>query len=835
MQTTKILVLLIWLSVSLLTPVCGEAAVWQQSPAKLRLTVLDENGLPVSSAQVSLIRIETQALLKAETDTTGRCELADLPPGLYRLQVEKTGFYAARLAELRVGETERVELTLNHEQEVQGEVNVIYSPPAIDPTKTTASEELNSRAIVNLPYPTTRDFRNVLPFIPGVVQDATGQVHINGSATRQILNQLDGFNITHPASGLLELRVSPDALRAIEVLNSRYAAEYGKSSGGVVQLTTGMGDDRLRFSATDFVPSFQSRKGFNINGWTPRATFSGPLYRRAAAQSSASANRPARSKAWFFDAADADFNLDIIEELPAGADRNRVWRVNNLAKALVSVTANNILTVGLLTNYFRADHSGLSLFNPIETTRGLKQTAALFTLKDQTFFQNGLLLELGFAFNRFRARGEPLGDSPFVIHLEGRSGSHFKATEGEARRWQGFANLTLPALQWRGRHELRLGTDINQVGYTEYTERRTIFIRRGDNTLAREIRFINYPRFRRNNFELSGYAQDRWSVTDRWLLELGLRLDRDEIVRRTLIAPRLASSFLLTRNGETKLAAGVGWFYDATNLDFIARPLAGRRTDLFFTRDGGRLAREPIETVFQLAERRLQAPRFLNWSVGIERKLPLAFYLSAELISRRGSNGLAYDNLDAAELTAGHFELHNGRRDRYRAAQLTLRRSFKEGYSMLIAYTRSAARSNAVFDFNLDNPLFGQRTGGPLPWDAPNRVISWGWLPLVKRFDLAYALDWRTGYPFSLVNQEQQLVGAPNARRFPVYFSLNVHLERRFELLGLNWALRAGCNNLTNRPNATEVVNNVDSPQFLTYGGVQRRVFVGRIRFLGRK
>jgi outer membrane receptor protein involved in Fe transport len=833
MQTPKILLLLIYLCLSLTAPVCRAGALSQQAPTKLRLTVLDENGIPVVSAQVSLVRTDTQAVLKAETDYAGRCELADLTPGLYQLRVEKAGFYATRLDGLRVGETERVELTLNHEQEVRSEVNVAYSPPAIDPAKTTASEELNSRAIVNLPYPTTRDFRNVLPFIPGVVRDPTGQVHINGSATRQILDQLDGFNITQPASGLLELRVSPDALRSIEVLGSRYSAEYGKSSGGVVQLTTGMGDERLRFSATDFIPSFQTRRGLNVNGWTPRATFSGPLYRRAAAQSSAS--QQPRSKAWFFDAVDGDFNLDIIEELPAGADRNRAWRLNNLAKALVSVSPHNILTVGLLNNYFHADHAGLSQLNPIETTRGLKQTASLLTLKDQTFFPSGLLLELGFAFNRFRARGQPLGDAPFVINLESRSGSYFKASESDARRWQGIANLTLPVRAMAGRHEFKLGTDINLITYTEYDERRTIFIRRGDGTLAREIRFTNFPRFHRNNYELGGFAQDRWSVSERWLLELGLRFDRDEIVRRTLVSPRLASSYLLTHNGETKLAAGVGLFYDATNLDFIARPLAGRRMDFFYTRDGRTLAREPVETVFQFAGRNLRAPRFINWSLGLERKLPLAFYLSAELISRRGSRGLAYDNLDAAELSAGHFELHNGRRDTYRAAQFTLRRSFKEGYSLLVSYTRSAARSNRVLDFNLDNTLFGQRTGGPLAWDTPNRLLSWGWLPLVKRFDLAYSLEWRTGYPFSLVNQEQQLVESVNSQRFPAYFSLNLHAERRFELFGLNWALRAGFNNLTDRPNPSEVVNNVDSPQFLTYGGVQRRVFVGRIRFLGRK
>ena len=49
-------------------------------------------------------------------------------------------------------------------------------------------------------------------------------------------------------------------------------------------------------------------------------------------------------------------------------------------------------------------------------------------------------------------------------------------------------------------------------------------------------------------------------------------------------------------------------------------------------------------------------------------------------------------NLSSPVDDAGHFELHNGRRDSYRAAQFTLRRSFKEGYSWLVSYTRSTAR-----------------------------------------------------------------------------------------------------------------------------------------------
>jgi hypothetical protein len=811
MKMNDFLALLIGFSLSF--PVAAQHQI-----QKLRVTVADENGVPVSAAQVVLVQIETQNTFRGETDYAGRREFTGLHPGLYRLRVAKEGFYSARLDDLRAGETESIEITLNHEQELRESVNVTSSPPAIDPAKTVASENLNSREIVNIPYSTTRDFRNLLPFIPGVVQDATGQVHINGSATHQILDQLDGFNITHPASGRLELRASPDALRSIDVQGSRYSAEYGKASGGVLSLATGMGDDRLRFSATDFLPSLQIRKGVNLNGWTPRVTLSGPLRKK---------------RAWFFNAADGDFNLDIINELSAGADQNRIWRLNNLAKGQVNLTQTNILITSFLINYFHADRAGLSPLNPLETTREQKQTAWLFTLKDLHYFANGLVLETGLAANQYRTDELPQGRSPYLIHTDGTNGNYFKSTQSVARRLQWIGNLTLPTAGWHGRHEFKVGADANHIAYREFSERQPIFIRRADRTLAREVHFSASPRLSRNNFELSGFAQDRWSVSDRWLVELGLRLDRDQIIRQLLVSPRFASSFLLTPNGETKITAGLGLFYDATSLDFITRPLAGQRLDIFYARDGSAMVREPVETSFRIDERGLKAPRTFHASLGLEHKLPAAVYLRVELLAKRGRDGFAFVN--SSGTAAGSFELRNQRRDRYAAAQITLRRAFKDNYSVFASYTRSSARSSAVFDFGIDNPIFSLLTDGPLPWDTPNRLISWGWLPLLKGFDLAYALDWRDGYPYSLVNEEQHLVGAPNSRRFPAYFSLNLHAERRLRFLGFQWALRAGFNNVTNRPNATSVNNNIDSPHFLTFGGVQDRAFLGRIRFLGRK
>jgi hypothetical protein len=108
-------------------------------------------------------------------------------------------------------------------------------------------------------------------------------------------------------------------------------------------------------------------------------------------------------------------------------------------------------------------------------------------------------------------------------------------------------------------------------------------------------------------------------------------------------------------------------------------------------------------------------------------------------------------------------------------------------------------------------------------------------MPFRKKWSIAYSLDWHTGLPFSVVNQDQQVVGAPNSFRFPDYFSLNFFLERRFSFRGYNLALRGGFEDITGHDNPFVVNNNVSSPQFLEFQNVGRRAFVARIRFLGRK
>jgi hypothetical protein len=789
-------------------------------PARLVITVVDENGLAVVGARVALSG--QQEAHKVETDYAGRCQWVDLTPGLYRVRVEKEGFYVFISHEVRVGEIDSLEVTLNHVREFVEVVNVVYSPPAIDPVKTASTQNLTGEEVVNLPYTVTRDIRYALPLMPGVLQDAYGQVHVNGSSTRQIVDRLDGFDITDPANGLFTLRVSTDAIRSVEVLGSRASAEHGKGSGGVLNLATGMGDDRFRFSSTDFIPSLQNRKGVHINGWTPRATVSGPLR---------------KGRAWFMDALDGEYGLNIIKELPAGADRNPAWFLGNLAKAQVNLTPGNVLTTSFLVNRFRSEYAGLSPFNPQEATVNEDETVYVLTIKDQAMLSNGMLLEVGLGVSRFQSDVEPLGDKPYIIRPESTSGNYFATAIGGASRWQGIANLFLPPWRWYGRHEFKAGIDLDRVASHQLVTRRPYSILREDGTLSREVTFSPSPRFTKTNVEASGFAQDRWSVRDRWLLEAGARLDWDQILRRPLFSPRLASSVVLTPGGQTKLTWGIGLYYDATSLDLLTRGLTGQRLDLFYDRTGETLVRPPVETSFQAEAANLRAARFLNWSIDLERKLPAEVYFTMRFLQKRGANGWTFVNRGAAQGDpfSGRFELANDRRDHYDALEVTARRTFKGNHVVFASYTRSAARSTAVLNFSLDSPLFSPQAGGPLPWDTPNRFNSWGWLPLPWKSTLAYWLDWHDGFPFTLVNQDQQLVGSPGSRRFPTYFSLNLHLERRFHLLGFEWALRGGFDDITNHQNPFAVDNNVDSQHFLTFGAIRDRALTARIRLLGRK
>src|SRR5215472_10076343 len=829
----------LFLSIAIL----GAAAA--QTATGPTIAVVDENGVAVPSARVSL-ESAGQPAAHCETNFSGRCSLAGLLAGPYTLRVQKEGFYALEQPAVQASPGATVEVALTRMQEVHEVVDVHESPPAIDPAQVSSKETLTGLDVVNMVYPGSHDFRNVLNFIPGVVQDQFGQPHVAGAQTYQTTTLLDGFNVTQPANGQLLIRVSTDAFRSIHVEPSREPAEAGKGSAGLLALNTGIGDDHYRFSATDFIPSVQNKHGWRFDQFLPRFTFSGPIK---------------KGKMWYYNAFDGEYDNLIFVELPIGQDNDHILRFDNLTKIQTNLTSRNILTASFLINTLNDQYAFLSPLSPQLANPKDVESAYVAGIKDQHYFEGGELLETGFAFNQYNLHFTPYGTNPYFVNPNTTGGNYYLAEETNATRWQGLANLYLPPQQWHGRHDFKVGVDLDWIDYDAQFFRQPISFLTGTNTLTTSnfcftapqtanfpcIRYSTFtpaPLHQETNFEVTAYAQDRWTITNRLLVEAGIRLDWDSLIHRKNFAPRLAGTYVLNNSATTKFSAGIGIVYESTPIFLIARPFAGSRQDIFFTVNPNCqptcvTTTGPVATTFSADPNALESPRFVNWSVALEQKLPAAVYLKAEYMRRHGDSGFVYDT--RTNSTSGDFILQNTRQDHYDSFQITLRRTFREAYNLSGSYTRSSARSNQALDFNVDSNVLAAQQPGPYPWDTPNRVLSWGYFPLFRlpvlhQFEVAYSLEVRTGFPFNEYTDQLQLIGKPGAQRFPYYASLNVQLEKRFHLLGYYLALRGGFDNINGRCNPFVVNSIIDATHPTpTFTACQGRAFTSRIRFLGRK
>lgn len=788
--------------------------------ARLAGKVVDEQGNPVAGAHVILTGPMAAGQLVGRTDAAGRFEYRSLSPGNYQVEVVYEGFFPARQPIKLGDEGVELELVLSR-QKVSQAVDVVASIFNIDPEQTARTRTLSQADIVNVPYAPSWDFRRGLAILPGVATDARGRLHVNGGGSDQVSYLLDGFNLTSPVSGTLENNFSVDAVRSADVRSGRYSAEYGKGSAGTVAVNTLTGDDRFRHHVTDFIPSFDSRggTGWYLKDWAPRFTLSGPFI---------------KGKLWFLNAFDAKYDLDVISGLPKSQDRTSNFRWNDLFRLQVQLGPSHLLGATVLHNTGKAKFFGLDAMTPLDATRNITSNNNFFNLKDQRYWR-GMLTEIGIAVNRMDLRKNPLGDQPYVIEPAWHRGNFFLRQRSKVSRWQGMAGFIPRPLYGLGRHDLKFGLDFNRILYNQLNQRRPFETLRERSLPWRRTTFVGSPQYTLNNTESAGYLQDRWSPRDRLLVELGMRYDHDQVIGRMLWSPRLAATVVPWAGRDIKLSAGVGVFYDATNLSAVTRSLDQRQFDTFLNPDGS-LSWGPAETVFRTKWGTLREPRVVNWSLGWEQTLPSRMSLRAAFMQKRGSNGFTVRNLQPVPTSSyyGIYELENTRHDHYRALKLTLSQVV-ERFRWSASYVRSSARSNAVLDYTVENPIFAGQGPGPLDWDMPNRVLANGWMPFRKIYTFSAFLEWHTGTPFSALNGTQELVGAANRMRFPSYFTLNLHAEREFETRGYRWTLRVGFNNVTGHDNFALVNNNIASPLYLTCSGKERRGIFFRVRYLGRK
>ncbi len=787
-----------------------------QSP--IVLTVVDENNIAVPGAEV-LMREPGRADQRLTTDYNGRISFVPQGPAGYTLQVQKSGFYAATAANNDPAQRE-VRIVLNHVQMVVQQVDVAASAPGIDPQQVSDKATMAVPEIINIPYSTSRDIRNLLPFYPGVVQDSGGQIHVAGSETWSTLDTLDGFDIRSPVSGILTMRVSADAVRSIDQQATRYPVEFGRSTGGVVAFYTGMGDNKFRFNATDFLPSWHQVNGLRFDKLVPRFTWSGPLV---------------SNRAWFFDGLEIEYDDIYIQQLPANADTNHLIRGSNLFRTQVNATPHDILTTGVLFNDYHSPYDGLSSLVPQQSALNRNTTAWLPYIREQHSFSSGGLLDAGLGVVRFRDGYEPHGSAPFELTPELSEGSYFENLASQSERVEGNLALYLPPRQWRGRHDWKAGVDIDHIGFRESVSRAPVSYLREDHTLLRQSTFPAVAPFNRHNAEIGAYLQDRWAPRAGLLLEPGLRFDWDEMIRRPLFSPRLAVVYSPAET--TKLSAGIGLYYEHTQLEYLERALAGVRNDTYYAADGITPTGPPLPTTFAYNSGTLREARALNWSFGLEEEFPAAIYLKFNFIQKRVSDEFTYANESGPAALSGPYALTNSRTDRDNVTSIEARHTFAHGYTLFGAYTHSSAHTNAAIDYIPTISYLGPQQSGPLSWDTPNRVLSWGWVPFLvpgfrKHWDFVYTWDWHNGFPFTAITSGYEVVGAAGSHRFPNYVNFSPGLELRFHIRGRYLGLRGVMENATDRGNPLVVNNVVDSPQFGTFSETYGRALTARLRLI---
>ena len=786
--------------------------------------VVDENHAPVESAQVRFTAAGARpgSGLIASTGPGGAFRMRLPSEGRWQVNVRCEGFFPLEKQNIEIRNTaQELELVLNRWRELYQTVEVATIPDALDVNRTDDPKVLNRSNLINAPV-SGRDLRTALQLIPGVVQDPQEGLHLSGGLPNQVTYTMDGFNITDPLTGRFTTRLSADSVRSIEYSTGRLSPEFGKGSAGAVAISTNNGTDQVHYTATNFVPGIDMRSGLHIGTWAPRGGLSGPLV---------------KGRAWFSESADGEYSQLFVEDIKYGKNRTPSLRLNNLLHMQVNLTPTNLLFASFLVNTWNAPGWGLSALDPPSVTINRRSRSWFFSFKDQIYLSKESILEFGYAEDRTFARQIPQGVGPYLITPYGRRGTYYADSTQTAGRKQWMVNLFLPPWHFAGQHRLKTGTDLDRIEYSQDVRRTSFEFYGLSGNLIRRTSFQGSGQFNRPSVEASWYAVDDWRLRPTLAVELGVRQDWDELIRRTVFAPRAAFSWAPFGWKKTKISGGLAVIYDATPLDLFTQPLDQTPVNTSFRPDGS-ILRGPALTLFEINNPALKPPPYRNWTLGVKQSLPRGVMLSVNGLRKRGDDGFTFLNT----LTAYQpdidiiYNLFNRRRDVYDSVEVAARQSIRGEYEWMASYTRSRALSNAVLNLGVDTTTQVSRNVGPMPWDAPDRFIGWGYFPTPwLNWAVASMLEMREGFPFSVQHDDGAVEGAVNSHRMPAIFALDVHLERRLRLGKYRIAVRGGITNITNHQNPTVVNNVIGAPQFLQYFGSPGRHTIFRVRWIGKE
>ena len=260
--------LAVWIFVIVAISILSTGQVYAQvAGATLTGTVKDASGGIIPTAQVAIRDVATAVTRTVSSGGAGLYTAPNLLPGTYEVRVTASGFSTAvqKGVTLTVGAQQVLDFTMQVGQMTQT-VEVTTEAPTVELTSSTLSAVVNATTVRELPL-NGRSWTDLANLQPGVVTAEShlhdqnrgygDQVSISGARPQQNNYRLDGVSINDYANGgpgsLLGGNLGVDAIQEFSVLTSNYSAEYGKTSGGVVNAITRSGTNQFHGSVYEFL------------------------------------------------------------------------------------------------------------------------------------------------------------------------------------------------------------------------------------------------------------------------------------------------------------------------------------------------------------------------------------------------------------------------------------------------------------------------------------------------------------------------------------------------------------------------------------------------------
>jgi len=570
----------------------------QEGTAALRGTVLDPNGAAVPGAQVSIANQETG--LNRRTSTTsddGDYVFTSLTPGLYRVTVEAANFkrVVKEGVKLDVGEEHEFKVSL----EIGGAsetVTVTADDPIVQTTSKEIGGHIGQTELVELPS-INRNFIGFVGLLPGVVPNISTEsfgsdsVSVNGQDPRYNNFLLDGSNNNDDVIGQRagsQTRTALETVQEFQVLTNQFDAEFGRTSGGIINAITKSGTNDFHGSGFGFFQdnALNAKNRFavlnNLN--SPEAnqrqygfTVGGPIKRNLAH--------------FFFGLEKTNIASGIIVDIPSRPEFNA--STSTLTRALnttVRIDTQPTQNHQLSGRWIRESSPQFNQIIGAVTLEAAREESDI----DQTAVGNwtatlssSLVNDLRFSFTRedvafgnpgFNS-GTPQSDLPPTLAFASFTTQQSNVAQARINNSYRLAEVLSYV---RGGHSMKYGIEYNYVtaDNLDSGSLNGVFIfptnlpfdRNDPRTYPErfQIRVGGPQQFLLTNHNTSVFVQDNWKVNQKLTLNLGLRYDDETISDdNNNISPRLGFAYDPRGDGKTAIRGGYGFFYQNTPFELI--------------------------------------------------------------------------------------------------------------------------------------------------------------------------------------------------------------------------------------------------------------------------